>query len=320
MRDLVASVVDAGLEATVVLSFSRVGYDVRSVLGGWIHPPSLARRRVVLTGATSGVGLAAAHQLAALGADVTLVGRSLERTRRAAEDVSRASGNANVVAREADLADLEAVARLGRDLREHGPWDVLIHNAGAITPEYRPSPQGYETTVAAQLLGPFLLTRLLEDSLRSGAPGRVITVASGGLYTQRFDLASLSPSTQDYDGVRAYALVKRAQLVLNHEWARRHQSLDVVHHAMHPGWTDTPGLAASLPSFHRAMRPFLRRPDQGADTITWLASDPTPVDSTAGFWLDRRRRREHKVPWTRGAPEDPGRLWRWCEERTAAFV
>ena len=114
--------------------------------------------------------------------------------------------------------------------------------------------------------------------------------------------------------------VKRAQLVLNHEWARRVDSASVVFQAMHPGWADTPGVRSSLPGFYRVMRPLLRSSGQGADTIVWLAAAPELTHTSGDFWLDRHRRWEHKVPWTRSrdAASDQARLWEWCVARTGS--
>jgi len=148
----------------------------------------------------------------------------------------------------------------------------------------------------------------------------VIQVSSGGMYTQRFDLAALEMGPDDYDGTVAYARAKRAQLVLMHEWVRRTDGSGVSFQAMHPGWADTPGVRDALPGFARVMGPFLRTPEQGADTIVWLASAPEGVETNGGFWLDRRPRWENKAPWTRlSGPdfEDAGaELWAWCAERT----
>ena len=123
---------------------------------------------------------------------------------------------------------------------------------------------------------------------------------------------------REYEGTTAYARVKRAQLVLNHEWARRVDPASVVFHAMHPGWADTPGVRSSLPGFYRVMRPLLRSARQGADTAVWLAAAPEATQTSGDFWLDRHRRWEHKAPWTRpkDAEADQARLWDWCLART----
>jgi dehydrogenase/reductase SDR family member 12 len=138
----------------------------------------------------------------------------------------------------------------------------------------------------------------------------VITVSSGGMYTQRLDLATLQLPASHYRGATAYARAKRAQVALSAEWARRLAGTGVAFHAMHPGWVDTPGIAAALPAFHRLTRPILLSPEQGADTITWLATAPPGRLGSGQFWHDRRPRPEHLLPWTRGKdPAIPRKLW-----------
>jgi len=316
-----ALAVDRLLEVTVAGSFSRVGYATRSRVEGWIDPPSLAGRRALITGATSGLGFETAARLASLGAAVTFVARDDARARASADALRQRSRNDHIDFLVGDTSDLGDMRRVGALVAERGPLDVLIHNAGAITAQRTLSSQGFEMTVAAQLLGPFLLTSVLLPALRSASPGRVLTVSSGGMYSQKFDVSTLEMPAVGYDGVSAYARVKRAQVVLNHEWAHQVAAADVVFHAMHPGWTDTPGLAASLPRFYSLAKPWLRTPAQGADTLVWLASARDATRTSGDLWLDRHVRAEHKVPWTRS--RDPRRdqveLWRWCEERTEGW-
>ena len=166
------------------------------------------------------------------------------------------------------------------------------------------------------MLGPFLLTNLLIPLLMESAPARVINVSSGGMYTQRLHVEDLQSTGEKFDGPTVYARTKRAQAILTELWAKRLAGSGVVAHAMHPGWVDTPGVASSLPRFHRLTGPLLRSPDQGADTIVWLGAAAEPGESSGGFWHDRRRRPTHRVPWTRETPEDRQRLWRECERLT----
>jgi len=86
---------------------------------------------------------------------------------------------------------------------------------------------------------------------------------------------------------------------------------------MHPGWADTPGVRTSLPTFHRVTRPLLRTPEQGADTIVWLAAAAEPARTTGGFWHDRRRRPTHRLPWTRESTAEREALWTACERLTS---
>lgn len=201
-------VLDKVLEATVVGSFSRIGYDVRSRLGHWDEPPSMKGRSVLITGATSGLGQATAIRLASLGATVRFVARDESRACLAHEAIVDASDSVDVGYFIADMADFDSVRAVAARLaHEFGVLDVLVHNAGALTSERAMAPDGTEFTVASQLLGPFLLTSLLLPLLDRSDPGRVVTVASGGMYSQRFDLSRLEMSAEEYDGTTAYARV-----------------------------------------------------------------------------------------------------------------
>ena len=326
LRRSFARAVDAVAEATVVPSFSRIGIVVRRRLGAWDEPPRMDGQDVVVTGATSGIGLAAATALCGLGATVHLVGRDAGRAERARAAVESA-GPGPVHVHLVDMADPDDVAAFG--LRLSGSLDrlaALIHNAGALTPSYRATPGGVELTVATQVLGPYVLTATVAPLLLCGSPpATIVTVSSGGMYTQRFDLDRLEMRQSHYDGVTAYARAKRAQVVLAQAWAGRFARAGVASFAMHPGWVDTPGLEAGLPGFKRLWRPVLRTPAEGADTAVWLASggpasfalalgEPPPV---SGFFHDRRRRTDWRPPLLRPTHHgDDEALLDWCEART----
>jgi hypothetical protein len=169
--------IDRTLDASVIGGYSRLGYAIRA--RGWEPLPSdaLRGRTVVVTGPTSGLGLATARALRALGADLVLVGRDAGRLHKVESDLA-VHGGGSIVVTLADLGDLDAVRRAADEISGRGRVDVLVHNAGALTKERLESPQGFESTIATHVLGPHLLTSLLLDSL---AGGRVITVASGGM-------------------------------------------------------------------------------------------------------------------------------------------
>jgi dehydrogenase/reductase SDR family member 12 len=315
----VARAVDALLEASVIGSFSRLGLAARSRLLPEFTAddrPPFTGRVAIVTGATSGIGRAVATELARRGGIVHFLARDAGRAERAQRQIAAAAGGGQVTYGLGDLDDLDSVRAFARDFRAtHGHLDVLIHGAGAINKDYRANEAGIELTVASQVIAPFLLTRLLLPPLRAagrrpGDPARVIFVSSGGMYSQRLDPATLQMQASGYKGATAYARAKRAQVALSREWARRLAGTGVTFHAMHPGWADTPGLAVALPGFHRVMGPILRSPQQGADTVVWLATADAGRLGSGQFWHDRRPRPEYLLPWTReSSPAIAGQLW-----------
>ena len=315
-----ASVIDKVVEAPVFTSFTNVGYTVRKRLDEWtpLGHYDLSGRTVLLTGATSGLGYAAARQLAGAGARLLLLGRNPDKTERVRDELAAESGNDSLETVIADMGDLAAVRAAAEAVASRvESLDVLIHNAGALSNERREGTAGIELTVASQVVGPHLMTTLLLDRLSAAAPGRVLTMSSGGMYTAGLTDSQLQMTAADYKGAEQYARAKRAQVTLNEMWAERVPSSDVVFHALHPGWADTPGVEEALPSFRKVVGPLLRSPEQGADTLVWLAADDgEPLASSGEFWLDRRARSIHKLPQTRktDTPERREKLWAWVEE------
>lgn len=322
----VSRLLSGALDATVAPGFSRIGYAVRSRLGGWAAPESfdMAGRTVVVTGPTSGLGREVAFMLAATGSSVVLVARNRDKCDALATELTATVPGALLDVVIADMGDLEAVARASREiLARHGRLDALVHNAGALLNERSVSPQGHETTVASHVLGPHLMTRLLLPALRAGH-GRVITVSSGGMYAMALPVIAgartLEMGEHNYDGTRQYAIAKRAQVTLNEMWAGQEPGVTFV--AMHPGWADTPGVQESIPGFRRVTRPILRTSREGADTIAWLAVVPDIPGGSGTFWCDREQRSIHKTPSTRRAdtPDARARLWEWCQRLTDPWV
>ncbi len=314
--------VDAALEACVVPGFSRIGLAIRSrLLPEYTADdhPGLDGRTILITGATSGIGYAAAVALARRGAAVHFLARDRGRAERAQRGIAAASGSTSISYGLADLEDLDAVRAFARQFcATHDRLDVLIHNAGAIHTEFRTDTAGTELTIVGQVVAPFLLTRMLMPALLAATPSRVIAVSSGGMYTQRLDPGTLQLPASRYRGVTAYARAKRAQVALSREWARRLAGTGVAFHAMHPGWADTPGVAAALPGFRQVMRPILLSPEQGADTIVWLATAPQARLGSGRFWHDRRARPEYPLPWTRETdPSTARKLWDHLAAATA---
>ena len=323
LRDAGRRLADDVLETTVVGSFSRVGPAMRRYLFRW--PPIDAQRVrgqvAVVTGATSGLGRECATTLAHLGARVILLVRNADLGSTVRAQIVATTGNEDVSVIVADLGDLNSVRRAAEELRRLPAVNILIHNAGAMSQTFDVTAQGIERTTAVQLLGPYLLTTLIRDQLQSGW-ARVVWVASGGLYSEPLDLDWLESPATNFDGVRAYAKVKRAQVSLNAVWAPRLEPLGITMTAMHPGWVDTPGLRQSLPTFARLMSPLLRTPAQGADTILWLVSAPRELTKPGTLWLDRGARSLHRLKRTRRSDTEAQRerLMRFCERQCGLKV
>jgi dehydrogenase/reductase SDR family protein 12 len=279
-----------------MVAFTRRGWRTQ-------HSRGLSRRldgrTVAITGVTAGLGLAAAQELARLGARLILIGRDADRLAAARQTIRDFAGPCELLPYEAELSSLADTQRLAeRLLAEQPELDVLINNAGALFAERGDTAEGHERTLAVNLLSPALLAKRLEPLL-ARRRGRVINVVSGGLYLQGLVLDDLDYQRGPFDGTKAYARAKRGLLALTRLWAEDEPR--IAWHAMHPGWAATPGVARSLPDFDRRMQPFLRTPRQGADTMVWLASHPAVgvgSEDSSGFWFDRAQRPDALLPGT----------------------
>jgi len=295
-RDLMDRLVLPG-----ALGFTRFGYALRR--RSWSRVPQLPESRVaVVTGATSGLGRVTAEQLAELGARVILVGRNREKLAKAVREIHESTGSDGLEAEVADLSLKSEVRDLAnRLLGREEVIHILVNNAAVLPSEREVTLEGLETAFATDLLSPFLLTELLLPRMRSSAPARVINVLSGGMYLTGIDVDDLENVKGKYDGNRAYARAKRGLMILTEHWADRLQGTGVSVNAMHPGWADTPGVRESLPGFHKFTRSVLRTPEQGADTIVWLAASPEAAGYSGKFWLDREPHLSAIFPGTAGS-------------------
>jgi NAD(P)-dependent dehydrogenase (short-subunit alcohol dehydrogenase family) len=296
--------------------FTRLGY-------GWASrawkpfDEDLRGRTVVVTGATSGIGRAAVLRLSAMGARLAIVARNAAKAKALKEEIARQNGNPDMVCYIADLSRLKEIRELAQAiLANEQRIDVLVNNAGALFTKRQRTAEGFEFTLATDLLGPFLLTTLLMPKLRASAAGRIINVSSGGMYTRKLQVDNLDSHRPPYNGSEAYARAKRALVIISELWADRLRREGVVVNSMHPGWVNTPGLAKALPSFHRRLRPLLRTPEQGADTLVWLAAADEAARSSGLFWLDRRPRVTHVFPGTRETAAERDRLWTQLNDMT----
>jgi dehydrogenase/reductase SDR family member 12 len=305
-------VFDAVLDRSVVLGYTKVGSGLRSMW--WPadpRPGALATKRVLVTGATSGIGEAMAKSFAELGATVHLLGRNAEKVKHSAGRIRGQVPGAMVFEETCDVSDLAAVRAWTDDF--NGRVDALhglVHNAGAMPKERILTAQGHETQLACHVLGPQLITDRLLTPLRDADGAQVVFVSSGGMYTAPLEVDDLESAEGKYDGVRVYARTKRMQVVLADAWAERLATTDVRVASMHPGWAATPGVAESLPTFQKVTGPLLRDAADGADTAVWLVAT-RPPSHPPHFWHDRAQR-PTTFGWQR--PEKPALVARFLDQ------
>lgn len=307
-----ADLIDSALETTVVGSFSQIGFHVRARMFGFQHPlaAGVKGRRFLVTGANSGLGFATTYALLRHGASVIATTRSAENSRTMRRQLDAALDEPaadRLITDEVDLADLQQVRQFA-SRHATTALDTVIHNAGALSETFTRTSDGHELTVQVHVLAPFLLTAMLRNALEQSGSGQVITVTSGGLYAAQLPPDLFHGNSGEYNGTRAYAVAKRAQLVLTSEWQRRFGSPRLSFYAVHPGWVNTPGLKTSLPGFEAALRPVLRTPAAGIDTILHVAA-ARPQPAVGRVFHDRRARYAHRLPTTFTPRGRAGQLW-----------
>jgi NAD(P)-dependent dehydrogenase (short-subunit alcohol dehydrogenase family) len=240
---------------------------------------------VVLTGATRGIGRAAAIELVRRGAEVALVGRDPERVSLVAEEAAAAGGGGRVHGHVADLALMSNVRVLADEIRgRYQHVDVLANNAGALFASRKETPEGFEQTFALNHLAPFLLTNLLRDRL---AGGRVVTTASNAHKSARLDLEDLQ-SERSYSP-RVYGISKLCNILFTRELARRAPELRA--NCFHPGVVRT-GFAKNENGIWKALAtlgaPFFRSPERDARSLVWLALSDDAAALTGKYIEDEK--------------------------------
>jgi NAD(P)-dependent dehydrogenase (short-subunit alcohol dehydrogenase family) len=269
----------------------------------------------VITGATSGIGKAAAAALAKQGAEVIVVGRDPGRTEATAAAI-QSDGAPPPKVEIADLARLDQVRALASRLDQTlDRIDVLINNAGLVLNERQVTPDGYEHVFAVNHLAPFLLTNLLRPKLTASAPARVITVSSDAHTAARLDLDD--PNLEHgWSSWRSYSNSKLANILFTRELAGRLDGTGVTANCLHPGVVRT-GFGRDARPLMRAgitiAKPFMLSPERGADTMVYLASSPDVAAKTGGYYVKRQLREPS------AAARDDGlarRLWEISERLT----
>jgi NAD(P)-dependent dehydrogenase (short-subunit alcohol dehydrogenase family) len=275
-------------------------------------------KQILLTGASNGIGLAAAEALVALGANVAIVGRNETRTRIAAArvKVARRRG-ATVDTFTADLSSQAAVRKLAAEVLDRYPRvDVLINNAGAMYTTRQVTNDGIELTWAVNHLAPFLLTTLLLDRLKASTPSRIITTSSEAHQGADIPFDNLK-AEKSYGGFARYKQTKLANVLFTSELARRLEGSGVSAHCFHPGlvasgFNRNNGLLMNLAML--ALGPMSRSAEKGAETLVWLATSGDVVKTNGGYYVDKE--------WRRPSPQGQDvqaarRLWEISEAQCA---
>jgi len=278
---------------------------------------TVAGKTCLVTGATSGIGRAAAVDLARRGARLVLVARDERRAEETTAEIATQTGTHDVVVIRGDLASFAEVRRVAAEFLALGrPLDVLVNNAGLVMDRREQTVDGRERTLAVNHYAPFLLTNLLLDRLRASAPARVVTVSSmGHKFAGTIDPERLEPAGK-FRGMRLYCISKLGNVLFTRELARRLVGTGVDAYSVHPGSVatrfghNTDGIlnwGSKLIAWTR------RTPEKGAETIVYLCTEPLPAGASGDYFFDRRAR-----PTSRAGsdPELARRLWAASERVT----
>lgn len=278
---------------------------------------SMNGKRVVLTGASRGIGRETALALGKMGADLSIVVRDAERGKDVAEEVRALKGGGDVEVFIADLSSLGDIRRVGAELlAKHDVIDVLVNNAGALLMDRQVTKDGYEATFATNHLGYFLLTKMLLDAVKKAPAGRIVNVASEAHRRGSLAFDDLM-GEKKYAGWFAYSASKLANILFTAELARRLEGTKVTTNSLHPGVIasgfarNNDGLVGFLA---KLASPFLMSSEDGAKTTLFLATDPSGA-ATNGLYFSKSK---PKTPSREARDASVAkRLWDVSEELVA---
>ncbi len=281
-------------------------------------PPRMTGRICLITGANNGIGKETAVGLARLGATVLMTSRDPVKGEAALAEVSERSGSDNVELMRCDFGSLASIRGLDSGFRErHDKLHVLVNNAGAFNASRSETADGYETTFGVNHLGCFLLTNLLLDLLKAGAPSRIVNVSSRAHLRSEMDFNDLN-SERRYSGMRAYARSKLANVLFTYELARGLEGTGVTANCLHPGVVrsgfgkNNSGLVkVAFNIFQLVGRPWLLSPDRGALTSIYLASSPDVEGVSGKYFADSHEEPSGPASYDEDAQR---RLWQISAE------
>ena len=281
-------------------------------------------KRILVTGATDGIGKQAALELAMMGAELVIVGRDEIKTVKVSRDIKQASGNSEVDFLIGDLSSMDEVRRIAADFRQRFQrLDVLLNNAGASFSSYQASIDGYEMTFALNHFSYYMLTNLLLDILRltshEHGEARIINVSSSAHNSAGPDGVRLEDlrDPSRFRAFRAYGVSKLANLLFTYELARRLEQTAITVNAVHPGLVNTSfgdnwkGIMRHLFKLMKTVAG--RSPQKGAETLVYLASSPAVAGISGGYWFDKKQLRSSDISYNR---EQQKALWAFSSDAT----
>lgn len=244
---------------------------------------------IMVTGANSGIGKAAALELAKKGATIYLVCRNRKRGEEAVEEIKRTSNNENIHLFISDLSSPQQSLKFTHDfIKSNRPLTTFCANAGCMINDFELVDDKYDANFATNTLSTYIFIKELVPVLEKVTNPKVFITSSGGMYTAKLDSECQEINkTNNYKGISVYAQNKRQQVELAEYFAKQYPKIFFA--SWHPGWVDTPAVQSSMPDFYRRIKNRLRPAEHGADTLVWLTCLNKPLDrfKNGEFFGDR---------------------------------
>ncbi len=281
-------------------NYTKIGYYARGLPWGSSRPWDFSGQHWVVTGANAGIGEAIMRTASAAGASVVAVARNAERLNGAVSALPAESAQ-RVMPLVADMSlQSQTDELIGRLVADGRRIDVLMNNVGVLLNEHEVTTEGREKSFVTNLLSHFQLTEGLMEAGLIAEEATIVNMSSGGMYNVPRSIKGLNTlDGERYSGKIAYGFHKRAQVALTNYWNRKYGDRGLRVYVSHPGWSKTPGVRFSLPTFWKIQNVLLRTPLQGGDTALWLAAERPEIGDEEAIWFDRKPRETHIFEHTR---------------------